>query len=367
MGSIGSDIPPRADEIEVSLFGPGFGESVVLHVGDNHWGVVDSCKNPDTRRAVALDYLEAIGVNIASDVKLVVASHWHDDHIDNLSQLYDRAEGAAFACTSAFGSKDFREILGNFTGARALAGGSGVDEFCAILGEIQRRKAANCLANFQVAGANTLLWEKYPGPSVVIRALSPSVQDEIAALIRLQPQKILQTNAAKRRVPDIQPNDASVVLSVRVRDTLVLLSADLETVADNQRGWRAVVAAWNPAAGRHHYFKIPHHGSSNAHYDPIWTDMLVPDVHAGLTPFRHILPRDEDLQRIRGLTHNAFITAPRRVGRFRTRNPTVDRIIRGMTRTVWTYPASFGQVRCRCAISSRGSWRYELFGNAAAV
>src|SRR5438876_12006346 len=99
MASIGRHTRPREDEIEVSLFGPGFGESVVIHVGGNDWVIVDSCKNPDTKRAVALDYLEAIGVNVASDVKLIVASHWHDDHIDSLSQIYDRAQHAVFACT----------------------------------------------------------------------------------------------------------------------------------------------------------------------------------------------------------------------------------------------------------------------------
>jgi hypothetical protein len=367
MASIGSHPPPREDEIEVSLFGPGFGECVVIHVGGNDWIVVDSCKNPETKRAAALDYLDDIGVDVALAVRLIVASHWHDDHIDRLPDLYDRAQNARFACMSAFRFPDFRAILGNVLGVPALAGGSGIDEFCKILHEVQRRRAANILAGFQVSGANTILWEKYPRPSVVVRALSPSVADELAALIRLTGQNVLGVNALKRRVPEIHPNDASIVLSLKIKETLILLGGDLENIANDQRGWRAIVASWNPAAGRHHYFKIPHHGSSNAHCDEVWSDMLISDVFAGLTPFRHLLPTDQDLQRIRKLTRNGFITAPRRVGRFRTRKATVDRIIRGMTRAVWVYPATFGHVRCRCDIASNGKWRYELFGNAAAL
>jgi hypothetical protein len=336
-------------------------------VGDNHWIVVDSCKNPETKRAVALDYLNDIGVDVAPAVKLIVASHWHDDHIDRLPDLYDQAQNARFACTSAFRFPDFQAILGNIIGAPALAGGSGIDEFSKILREVQRRRAANILAGFQISGADTILWEKYPGPSVVVRALSPSVEDELAALIRLNGESVLGLDVLKRRVPEIQPNDASVVLSLKIQDTLILLGADLENIDNNQRGWRAIVASWNPAAGRHHYFKIPHHGSANAHCDDVWRDMLVADVYAGLTPFKHMLPTDEDIQRIRKLTRNGFMTAPRRVGRFRTRKPAVDRTIRGMTRAIWVYPANFGHVRCRCEIASNGKWRYELFGDAAAL
>ena len=34
---------PTAQEIEVSTFGPGFGESIVVHAGNNEWVIVDLC------------------------------------------------------------------------------------------------------------------------------------------------------------------------------------------------------------------------------------------------------------------------------------------------------------------------------------
>ena len=36
-------MPPGKNEFEITLFGPGYGESVVLHVGSGAWIVVDSC------------------------------------------------------------------------------------------------------------------------------------------------------------------------------------------------------------------------------------------------------------------------------------------------------------------------------------
>ena len=39
--------PPRDDEFELTLLGPGYGESIVMHVGDGAWVLVDSCGRTD--------------------------------------------------------------------------------------------------------------------------------------------------------------------------------------------------------------------------------------------------------------------------------------------------------------------------------
>ena len=69
------------DQIEVTVIGPGFGESIVIHVGSNQWVVVDSCLDSRTGAPAALTYLNTLGVDPSVGVKLIVASHWHDDHI----------------------------------------------------------------------------------------------------------------------------------------------------------------------------------------------------------------------------------------------------------------------------------------------
>ena len=42
--------PPGEDEFEVVLLGPGYGESIVLHVGYGGWIIVDSCINAEPKR-----------------------------------------------------------------------------------------------------------------------------------------------------------------------------------------------------------------------------------------------------------------------------------------------------------------------------
>jgi len=81
-------VSPRNEEVEISLFGPGFGECVVAHLGESQWIVVDSCINSDTRSPVASDYFGKLGVIPATDVQAVIATHWHDDHMGGLAELF---------------------------------------------------------------------------------------------------------------------------------------------------------------------------------------------------------------------------------------------------------------------------------------
>src|SRR5438445_716663 len=53
MAAIG---PPRLDQIEICVFGPNYGESIVLHLGNGNWVVVGSCIHADTNEPVSLAY-----------------------------------------------------------------------------------------------------------------------------------------------------------------------------------------------------------------------------------------------------------------------------------------------------------------------
>jgi glyoxylase-like metal-dependent hydrolase (beta-lactamase superfamily II) len=75
---------PKHDEIEVTIFGPGFGECVVIHYGENHWIIVDSCVDSRGVSAAAISYLVSIGVSPADAVDLILVTHYHSDHIGGL-------------------------------------------------------------------------------------------------------------------------------------------------------------------------------------------------------------------------------------------------------------------------------------------
>ena len=91
---------PQPDEIEVSLFGPGFGECIVIHYGDGRWLVVDSCV--DDGKPVALTYFQKIGVDPAAAVSHFVISHFDNDHIGGATELYSACSAAQIVSGDVF-------------------------------------------------------------------------------------------------------------------------------------------------------------------------------------------------------------------------------------------------------------------------
>ena len=77
---------PNSDEIEITVFGPGYGECIVIHIGSNKWIIIDSCLDDDGEPA-ALSYLKSLDVQVHKDVVSVMVTHWHDDHIKGLSRI----------------------------------------------------------------------------------------------------------------------------------------------------------------------------------------------------------------------------------------------------------------------------------------
>jgi len=102
--------PPEPHELEISVFGPGIGECTVAHLGDGAWIVVDSCIDRTSGHPAALDYLRTLRVDVASQVKLVVATHWHDDHIRGLGKILEAAESARFVNSAAYTLRDLTRV-----------------------------------------------------------------------------------------------------------------------------------------------------------------------------------------------------------------------------------------------------------------
>jgi glyoxylase-like metal-dependent hydrolase (beta-lactamase superfamily II) len=88
--------PPQDDELEISIFGLGYGESILIHLGRQEWMIVDSCIDHASKQPSSLKYLHSIGVDPSESVKLIVATHWHDDHIRGLATIVDTCKVAQY-------------------------------------------------------------------------------------------------------------------------------------------------------------------------------------------------------------------------------------------------------------------------------
>ncbi|MCY4287950.1 MAG: MBL fold metallo-hydrolase [Aestuariivita sp.] len=103
--------PPQDDVVEISVFGPGYGESILIHVGSRRWIVIDSCLVDDRRTPAPLKYMSELGLDASADVCAVVATHWHDDHIKGLSTILHACTDADFWYSAALTKGEFLAFL----------------------------------------------------------------------------------------------------------------------------------------------------------------------------------------------------------------------------------------------------------------
>jgi glyoxylase-like metal-dependent hydrolase (beta-lactamase superfamily II) len=167
--------------MEVSVFGRGFGEALVVHLGDGKWALIDSCRNPGTGRPAGMEYLETLGVDPGVSVVLIVVTHWDDDHVEGVAETAAACTSAALACSAALCREEVIEfVLEQDDAGSAL--GSGVDELRTIL------RIAAGRGGVIWAKANLPLYPRPPGDSPIVVALSPSedaVERSILSIIEL--------------------------------------------------------------------------------------------------------------------------------------------------------------------------------------
>jgi len=371
-GSSLSD-PPDRSEIEISLFGPGYGESLLIHVGDNNWLLVDSCIDPINKEPSPLKYLHEIGINPAEAIKLIVVTHWHDDHIRGLAEIFRNCELAEFASSAALQSKEFLTLV-YALGRRSMMETSGVHEFYNILEILKERQRSNGgnLVSFKLAIADRLIWKRTllaAGSNLAseVYSLSPSDASAILALKEIG-NFLPKEHQPKTRVEARSPNHVAVVLWIRIGNIYILLGSDLEKTKDLNTGWSIIVDSNTRPQGKACIFKIPHHGSKSADYPYVWTEMLESDLLAVLTPFvlgNVTLPTKSDIERICNRTRNAYSTAFAVRKRTKKRSGIVEKTIRETVKSIREVNVSTGHIRLRTkGFHPPITWKVSLFGDA---
>ena len=169
--------PPASDEAEISIFGPGFGECILLHMREGEWVVVDSCVNSRGGVPVALEYLRRFNVDPRTAVKRIVATHWHDDHVAGLAEIVRTCVDADFVCSSALRTPEFLTLTQIQGSNEDLL--SGTDEFAQILTELAARERGERLGSgrLKFALAQGQLWSRLDTNGRLhsrLLALSPS-------------------------------------------------------------------------------------------------------------------------------------------------------------------------------------------------
>lgn len=350
--------PPEPDEIELSLFGPGYGECSVVHAGHGEWIINDSCVRGGS--PVALEYLGSLGVDVANDVKLVVASHWHDDHVRGIARIIERCGSAIFACSASLQAEEFLQLVDRAP-ADLDSLKSGVSEFRKV---IDLRRDGK-IFDFKFANADQLIWRS-ASTSSTAHSLSPSTGSVIASHYDIA-ELVERVSSENIRVPVMSPNHSSVVLWLDFGPFKALLGGDLEQLTASDRGWSAIISSTTRPLGHASVYKVAHHGSETAHNEDIWKIMLDSANISTLTPWRrgrYVLPTGKMTQKIGQLSPAAYITSDKPAKRPVAQTKLADEVMDKAARTRLRMDPPFGHVRLRRRLDEN-DWRVELSPEAA--
>jgi hypothetical protein len=302
---------PEPDEVEVSIFGPGKGESVAVHLGYGRWIIVDSCVDQISNTVPALDYLRRMGVALDQDVDMVLATHAHDDHIAGISQVLRECESAFFSSSIAMTHEDFIALLEEDYQAALNLRKSSYSEFRSVFDILaDRRKNAPSQQHrkwgLQDQPLISRTWAN--GQAAHVTCLSPSHESVTRAQAKLA--AAVPKPGQPRRLLRGDPNEFSIALWIESFDKVMLLGADL-VKGPAGCGWAGILSNFSPSR-RASLFKVPHHGAPNADEPRVWSELLTADPVVLLAPFRagrRPRPDAADRARICSRTSQAYITA----------------------------------------------------------
>lgn len=356
------ELPPAEDELEISLFGPGFGEAIAVHLGLGEWLLADSCVDRTRGTLPVLEYFDRLGVAADRAVRRIVVSHWDEDHVLGLSRLISTCSQARLVLSAAMRDEDFLAYVRG-TGASPLATSARTREMHEALAVIDGRGYPQ---NSPIeAIQDRMIYERENGPIVGVRVLAPSDKLVQAATQRLA-RLMIERSLLPRRLPRVNPNDTSVVIWVRVGAANALLGADLESRGNMESvGWRAVVQA--SPSGKAHIFKVPHHGSADSHEPEVWEQLLVKDPVAILAPWSlggASLPTQDDVERLCALTPHVYLASKQRRSS-PTRDRAVERTLRERDRPLKVAEWEVGHVQVRYSAFGEGPIYVGLGGAAA--
>jgi len=347
---------PAEDELEISLFGPGVGECIVVHLGENNWMIIDSCLNPETRNPIALDYLTYLGVNPSESVKLIVITHWHSDHINGIGTIVDSCPQMRICYSSALLKKEFIALVNLFSGNNSIVdrNTSTTREMSHIMKTLQKRCNKNHDYNIDKmipTTADRILFRRSLNKiQVEVIALAPSsksIHNSLLEFASLMPKP----GDLRQVIPSPSPNHNAIPLWVKFGNVFLLLGADLPETTDLATGWSAIVSSkikhWEN--GKAIIFKIPHHGSQTAHSQDVWNELLSPEPISILTTKlggRSSIPKARDIDRIKKLSSSVFSTNEPQSNRIK-RDRTVEKTFQGVIKRRKVIGNKVGQIQMR--------------------
>lgn len=357
---------PAVNVGEITLIGTGggYGESCVIHAGNNNWIVIDSCVNPETKESLPLEYLKQINVDVTNDVKLILCTHWHDDHILGISSLLEECKSAQLSFAKTLDRKKFLQLVSlDYQKLKKEASNSSTIEFNSCLEIIEKRGVA-----IRQAVQDKVLISFNISDQIRSEFISLSPSDYTVNNFDKEISTLIETFGAPNTKIQIQsPNSKSVVVLIKMGSHRAILGADLEVSDNENEGWKDIIKNSQVIDKKSSLFKIPHHGSLNGYHDDIWIKLLEPNPTSKLTPWNknNKLPNSEMLVKYVTLSDKLFMTSPITSDKPKKRDKHVEKLINRLKYKLREVKYRKGIVRCRInLLDSNSNWDTTLFDYA---
>ena len=319
-------------------------------------------------------YFDALKIDPSAAIKVIVATHWHDDHYKGLSKIIGAAPDAKICIPIALTRPEFLKFAKRMAKNKSAVARVKLDEFSATIDQIRDRNERGSV-NFAFADVRKQLYsvaadQSGHGLPCEVAALSPS-EGDIFNFLRRVARLTPRGRTTKRSISSAEPNEVSIVALIKIGDSEILLAGDLENSGRDNSGLEGIVANHRtmPFGNGASLYKVGHHGSETAYNLDIWNELLTKDPHSVVTPWRKgggRLPTKEGVEAIVRHSTEAFITASNARTRVRKKNRPlgVIRQLRDSNMRLRSLTPPFGAVRFRMPDCATGEWKIELFGNA---
>lgn len=295
-------IPPCDNEMEISVFGQGFGECIAICCGHRNYVIIDSFVNRKTGKPIALEYLSSMGLP-PSCIKQVVITHWHKDHIEGAAEILKEASPDVEVVLNPIVKNDkFNKLIER----GAAEKNESVSEFEKIYDFI----SCNGYKNVIVSTCRSKIYSNHGTGEVELFSLSPQ-DNEIFKYI-----SSLNIPKESQQVSYVYPSDnlLSIVLLARIANKGFLFGGDMENSLSEDSGWPAIVSQYDHQDVDIDIFKIPHHGSITGHNDAVWDSLIKKKPISVITSFiklKNPLPTEDDVARICKMSERTFVLGKR--------------------------------------------------------
>ncbi len=368
---------PKEDELEISIFGPGYGESIVLHVPHVGWGIIDSFvqKFENTSIVPPLEYLLKILDRPYPKLAFIILTHPHEDHCKGIDKIIKEYPGGIErVCRyDGFGLKELRAYNAiNNTKLKQAAPGL-VYAYRAMEEATKKGSQLKDLSEMTLVFDKRIETERNCFTEIRMMALSPSAKSKEKYRKELLNVFRVEEGISITGKDNSDHNLISVALVLKLGNLQVVFGSDVEEGTNNETGWSGIVSNINEPSLWAHLVKVPHHGSENAHNDLAWEKFCSKGKPIALiSPFLKgsvVLPKVNDLERIKALSHKVGITGyinlETRLKKYYTRE-----VVRSINSTVRTMkiiekPKKPGLIRVRykldgtrteCLVKSPAKW-----------